>query len=613
MSSLLAISVIVRLLATVWGVLLVWRTRDWRLAFLPVMMALLTLQPLLPRLRESTSVMAQLSVLTVVVTVMFFFLLRHSLKGWAAVLLKLMLAVTIIYEVAAITSDGAVIGAALVHSELSLSVVLYLSVVLLGRVLSERKLAEQRLRDQAIHDSLTGLPNRVLFMERLRYADARAKRRKDYLFALLFLDLDGFKLLNDSLGHPMGDLLLIQTAQRLKNCLRPEDIVARLGGDEFAILLEDLGESAEAERVAGRIHKQLAEPYQLEGHEMFITASIGIALSTTGYQRPEELLRNADTALYQAKAARKGHHEIFDHRMHEQVLGRLNVEADLRRALEHQQLVVHYQPIVALDSGKIVACEALMRWNHPNRGLICPAEFIPIAEETGLILPMGDWILQTACAQNKAWQQAGLPAALRMSVNVSIRQLYQRRFTSSVAKALRDTGLDPHFLELEVTESVLIENPEATSRALKELADLGVKITVDDFGTGYSSLSYLRRFPLHALKIDQFFVSSLSKGEAGSAEIIAALIMLARSLKLEVTAEGVESEDQAALLRSLKCARGQGFFFSRPMEPEAFTKFLQEQVSLSFHHPAPLQGADPAAVPHHEGELQKLARSLSEH
>ena len=489
-----------------------------------------------------------------------------------------------------------------------IQVVLYLSVVLLGSVLRERELAEQRLRDQAIHDSLTGLPNRVLFMERLRYADARAKRRKDYLFALLFLDLDGFKLLNDSLGHSMGDLLLVQTAQRLKNCLRPEDIVARLGGDEFGILLEDLGEPAEAERVCRRIHKELAEPYQLEGHEMFITASIGIALSTTGYQRPEELLRNADTAMYQAKATRKGHHEIFDNRMHEQVLGRLNVEADLRRALEYQQFVVHYQPIVALESGKITGCEALMRWNHPDRGLVCPAEFIPIAEETGLILPMGDWILQTACAQNKAWQQAGFPA-LRMSVNVSARQLNQRRFARSVAKALRDTGLDPHFLELEVTESILMENPEVTSRAFNELAHVGVKIAVDDFGTGYSSLSYLRRFPLHTLKIDQFFVSSLSKGEAGSTEIIAALIMLARSLKLEVTAEGVESEDQAALLRSLKCSRGQGFFFSRPIDPEAFTKFLQEQqVCLSFHHPAPLQGADLEAVPqHHEGELQKLA------
>ena len=473
---------------------------------------------------------------------------------------------------------------------MSVSLVLYLSVVLLGRVLRERELSEQRLRDQAIHDSLTGLANRVLFMERLRYADARAKRRKDYLFALLFLDLDGFKLLNDSLGHPMGDLLLIQTAQRLKNCLRPEDIVARMGGDEFAILLEDLGEPAEAERVCGRIHKQLAEPYQLEGHEMFITASIGIALSTTGYQRPEELLRNADTAMYQAKATRKGHHEIFDNRMHEQVLGRLNVEADLRRALEYQQFVVHYQPIVALESGKITGCEALMRWNHPDRGLVCPAEFIPIAEETGLILPMGDWILQTACAQNKAWQQAGLPA-LRMSVNVSARQLNQQRFARSVAKALRDTGLDPHFLELEVTESILMENPEVTSRAFNELAHVGVKIAVDDFGTGYSSLSYLRRFPLHTLKIDQFFVSSLSKGEAGSAEIIAALIMLARSLKLEVTGEGVESEDQLALLRSLKCARGQGFFFSQPVGPEAFAKLLQEQVCLSFHHPAPPPGS----------------------
>ena len=456
MSSLLAISVIIRLLATVWGVLLVWRTRDWRLGFLPVMMALLTLQPLLPSLRESHSVMLQLSVLTVVVMAMFFFLLRHSLKGWGAVLLKLMLAVTIIYEITTIASDGAVIGASLFHSELSVSLVLYLGVVLLGSVLRERELSEQRLRDQAIHDSLTGLANRVLFMERLRYADARAKRRKDYLFALLFLDLDGFKLLNDSLGHSMGDLLLVQTAQRLKNCLRPEDIVARLGGDEFGILLEDLGEPAESERVCRRIHKELAESYQLEGHEMFITASIGIALSTTGYQRPEELLRNADTAMYQAKATRKGHHEIFDNRMHEKVLGRLNVEADLRRALEYQQFVVHYQPIVALESGKITGCEALMRWNHPDRGLVCPAEFIPIAEETGLILPMGDWILQTACAQNKAWQQAGFPA-LRMSVNVSARQLNQRRFTRSVAKALRDTGLDSHFLELEVTESVLIE------------------------------------------------------------------------------------------------------------------------------------------------------------
>ena len=570
------------------------------------MLALMAAQPILPRLEEAKSLMLQVAIMTVIVAAIFYFLLRNHLQRRGIGLLKVMLALIVLYQTAHLLMGETLIGPVVMHSELSLSLVLFLSVVLLGHVFEERKRAEEQLKNEALHDSLTALPNRVLFMERLRYAHSRAQGRKGYLFAVLFLDLDRFKLLNDSFGHTFGDLLLIQVAQKLKVCLRGEDTIARMGGDEFAILLDDLGEPVQAERLAERLQKELAEPFELKGREIRTTASIGIALSTIGYQRPEDLLRDADTAMYRAKSSEKGKYEVFNTHMHQHAVRQLELEASLRRALDSEELLIHYQPIVALDSGITTGCEALLRWNHPKRGLVCPAEFIPIAEETGLILPIGKWVLQAACSQNKAWQLAGLPS-ICVSVNVSPRQLRQPRFTRNISEVLADTGLDPDCLELKLTEGMIMEDPETTSKMLSELCDLGVRIAIDDFGTGYSSLSYLRRFRLHNLKIDRSFVSALSKGDTASADIIRALITLGRSLKLEVTAEGVESEEHLTFLRSLHCNKGQGFVFSKPLGVEAFTEFLEQRGRSSLIAPHALQDVGVVTQPGHNGGLRPLA------
>lgn len=612
MSALLSISILIRLLAAGWAAFLVWRHRDWRLAFLPLMLVLMVLQPLLPGLGEPKSLMLQVSILTVIIATMFYFLLRRSLQRRAATLLRVMLISIVLYQIINLLSDDPFDASMLLHSGLSMSLIVYLNIVLLGRILSERQQAEETLRKQlkndAVHDALTGLPNRILFMERLRLAHARAQRRSGHLFAVLFLDLDRFKLVNDSLGHAMGDLLLVQAAERIGACLRDEDIVARLGGDEFAVLIEDLKEPVDAERFALRLHEQLAQPYHLEGREIVSTASMGVALNTIDYTRPEDLLRDADTAMYQAKAAGKGRYEMFDNRMHKQAVAQLRLEADLHRAVQGGQLDVHYQPIVALDSGKIVACEALLRWNHPSLGWLRPAEFIAVAEETGQIVPIGEWVLRTACAQNKAWQLTGSLPLMNVAVNISALQLRQLEFVDTVSQILDQTSLDPHFLELELTESMLVEDSEAAARTIEQLANLGVRFAIDDFGTGYSSLSYLRRFPLHSLKIDRVFVSSLNSGDPGGAGIVAAVISLAHSLELEVTAEGVESEDQLATLRSLQCAKGQGYLFSVPLPTESITKLLQENACG-----AVLPGwADLGKQPQGVAGLLNLAAEVSE-
>ena len=576
MNSVDTISILIRLLGMVSSILVVWRVRDWRLAFIPVMLALLVLEALRPGMGEGNSLVLQVAILTVVVTTIFHFMLRQKVRSWGMALLRLTLVLITFHQIALLLVGEPFLGSVRSHSELSLSLVVYLNVLLLESMLTERKQAEEQLRNDAIHDALTGLPNRLLLMEKLQAAHGRAKRHEGYVFAVLFLDLDRFKLLNDSLGHPSGDLFLIESAQRLKACLRSQDTMARLGGDEFVILLEDLPAPGEAERVAERLQKKLAQPYQLDEQTIFPTASIGIAVSTTAYHHPDELLRDADTAMYQAKVAGKGQCRLFASNMHHQATARFQLEADLRRALDDpEQLMVYYQPIVALHSGRITGCEALVRWNHPKRGLVLPAEFIPAAEETDLILPIGHRVLQSACAQNKAWQQAGFPL-VRVSVNVSPRQFAQRHFPQTVSGVLRETGLAPRFLELELTESILIGNPEQTSETLRELADLGVRIAIDDFGMGHSSLNYLCRFPLQTLKLGRSFLSGLTKGETGSAEIVTALITLAHTLQVEVTAEGVETHEQLTFLRSLHCTNLQGFLFSQPLPPESFVEFCRE-------------------------------------
>ena len=453
-------------------------------------------------------------------------------------------------------------------------------VVGISRDITERKMAEAKLRHKAFHDSLTGLPNRALFTERLERAHARKERRKSSLFGVLLLDIDRFKLVNDNLGHTVGDQFLCQVAGRLIACIRPGDTVARLGGDEFAILLEDLNGPAEAKAVAERLLEDLAVPFQLQEHKIATSASFGIALADPRRERAEELLRDADTAMYAARKLGKGRWEMFDPHMHKSTLAHLELEADLRAALERQEFLIHYQPIVDLTTGKIGGCEALLRWNHPQRDLIMPAKFLPLAEETGLIVPMGEWVLRTACAQNSAWQRAGY-GPLLVSVNISPSQVAREDFGHTVVQVLKETGLEPQWLQLELTEEIFIEDPEGTSKVLSELHQLGVGIAVDDFGTGYCGMSDVDCLPLRTLKIDRSFVSSVNDELMGRAEIVKAVITMAHSLGLEVTAEGVESEEQLAFLRSQRCDWFQGFLFSRPVCSEAFTELLMEGRCLS--------------------------------
>jgi diguanylate cyclase (GGDEF)-like protein len=436
----------------------------------------------------------------------------------------------------------------------------------ISRDITARKLAEEQLARRAFYDPLTELPNRALFLDRLQHLFHRARRALgNPLFALLYLDLDRFKAINDSLGHEAGDELLIGTARRLERCLRPGDTLARLGGDEFTVLLDNIGGEADATGVAERIHEELAAPLEVRGYEMFTSVSVGIALSSANYERPEDMLRDADTAMYRAKAGGRSRHQVFVGDMHQRAVSSLRLETDLRRALERHEIVPYYQPIVNLDDGAVLGFEALARWRHPSRGLIPPELFIPVAEETGLVAKIGEWMLLSACRQAREWQQKHRRwSALGVSVNVSGRQLSQGTLATEVERVLGRTGLDPACLTLEITESALMHNLSAGAGVVQRLHAMSVGLHLDDFGTGYSSLAYLHSFPVHALKVDRSFVNRMDHALPQSA-IVKAIVSLAHNLGMDVVAEGVETRAQADALRALGCRRGQGFLFSEPL------------------------------------------------
>lgn len=449
------------------------------------------------------------------------------------------------------------------------------AVQIVARDISARKLIEEKLIHDAFHDALTGLPNRSLFKEHLKLAVERAKRRDPFLFAVLFLDLDRFKNVNDSLGHAVGDELLIGIARRLESHIRPVDRVARLGGDEFAILLDGIEDPSDATRVAERLQLELQLPFNIRGHDVFTSVSVGIAMSSTGYSGPDDVLRDADTAMYRAKALGKARHEIFDLEMHSRAVALLKLETDLRLAVERHEFIIQYQPIMKLGTNDIYGFEALVRWQHPERGLLSPSEFIPIAEETGLIIPLGRWVLSEACRQTRIWQEE-FPGCerLTLSVNYSGKQFMQSDVIEQIKRILEETGFDPTLLQLEITESAVIENTRTVTEMILQLRKLGIRLSMDDFGTGYSSLSYLHNFPIHTLKIDRSFISN--KGEVGDNEIVRTIIMLARNLGLDVVAEGVETEEQLAYLQALDCEYAQGFLFYRPLDPDVVETKLRE-------------------------------------
>ncbi len=429
---------------------------------------------------------------------------------------------------------------------------------------------EDDIRYQAIHDPLTGLPNRVLFLDRL----ANALARPGAEVAVVLLDIDNFKLVNDSLGHGAGDELLMLVAPRLQKALRPGDTIARFGGDEFAVLLEQIPDERSAATLAERIVSAFETPFELSAGEHFAKASVGVAIAGRAGSPPAALIRDADAALYEAKGRGRARFEVFDRAMRARTVERLSVENDLRRALAREELRVEYQPVVSLRDGSIVSAEALLRWEHPERGLIAPAEFIPVAEESGMIEPIGRWVLHCACAQAARWQ-ASRPDSrpLGISVNLSVRQFMQRDLEATVASILAATGIDPSSLCLEITESVLLREPEAVSETLRRLARLGVRFVLDDFGTGYSSLAYLGGLPIDGLKIDRSFVRSLGRNERTTA-ITTAIVRMAQALSIEVIAEGVEDERQLGALRELGCELAQGFYFHRPMAAGALTALL---------------------------------------
>ena len=448
----------------------------------------------------------------------------------------------------------------------------------LAREITERKAAEHQLVERAFHDSLTGLANRSLFMVHLARAHGRARRRPAEGFAVLMIDVDRFKVINDSLGHLAGDAFLTVLAGRLAECVREVDTVARLGGDEFAILLDGLNELKDATRWTERLLGALNTPFNIEGKEVFASLSIGITMMNEHYAHPEDLLRDADAAMYRAKTGGRGRYQVFDVAMHEGVVAQLHLEADLRRALERGEFHLHYQPIVSVTRGRIEAVEALVRWQHPERGLLAPEQFIPLAEETGLIRQLGGWVLRESCRQLGAWQRADL-RNLVMNVNVSARQFADPSLPHEIESAANDAGIRFSDIVVELTESVVMTGAGEPEAILARLAKLGVSICLDDFGTGYSCLSYLHRFPVSALKIDKSFVSRIGARD-DRAEIVHTIVAMAQSLGMSVTAEGVETSQQLERVRTLGCAHAQGYYLARPLEPAAAELLLREDSRL---------------------------------
>jgi diguanylate cyclase (GGDEF)-like protein/PAS domain S-box-containing protein len=465
-------------------------------------------------------------------------------------------------------------------------------VLMLGTIqdVSERKQAEERIRTLAYYDSLTHLPNRQLYNEQLNFALSSARRHTSKVATVLF-DLDHFKRINETLGHSVGDRLLVAVAERLRQCLRDYDAVsraevvssksgttlARLGGDEFILAMADIDRAEDAAKAAHRLIQAMQTPFRLDEHEIVMTASIGISLYPDDGEDTETLLKNADSALYHAKDAGRNNYQFYNQSMNAKALARLSLEGSLRRALEKQEFLLHYQPQVDARSGAIVGAEALIRWGHSDLGLVSPLDFIPLAEESGLIVPIGEWVLQTACAELKAWQDAG-NGTLRMAVNLSGRQFRQHDLVETVQRAIGAAGIDPQSLELEITESVLMQDASETARLLDNLKALGVKLSVDDFGTGYSSLSYLKRFPIDSLKIDRSFIRDIAS-DPDDAAITTAILAMAGGLGLEVVAEGVETMEQLGFLRGRKCQMIQGYLFSKPLPSEQIRALLCEQIA----------------------------------
>lgn len=469
------------------------------------------------------------------------------------------------------------------------------------RISEALRLSKERFQHAALHDALTGLPNRSFFFEQIKFLLERNRHNSNNGFCVLFMDLDGFKKINDSLGHAIGDKLLVQVARVLEQTVRQGDTVARLGGDEFAIVLAEIGQAKDAVNFAERITRSIGQPFKIEGHQVFTVPSIGLALSNTEYETPEEILRDADIAMYNAKENKLGN-AIFDRELRVRAVNTIQIETDLRYAVEEEQFRVFYQPIIALESGHLAGFEALIRWQHPQRGLVSPAEFIPIAESSGHIVPMTNWILWQACSQLSRWRwRSAANRSLIISVNLSSKHFTQPDLVETVKHTLQETGLDPRCLKLEITESAVMDNAEDAASTLQALRQIGVQLSIDDFGTGYSSLSYLHRFPIDTLKIDRSFVMRMgAKGE--NSEIVKTINTLAQNLGLNVIAEGVETIEQLETLRTLGCSYGQGYFFAKPLPLEEIDELMRARTNWLPEGIAPL----PHQIPQFPGKIVTL-------